>query len=572
MRLRRRKTFSNQDHGREYYRGLIFLFFSALTVRLIYLVEISDVVAFDILLGDAAGYDRWARSISAGDWLGNDVFYQSPLYPYFLGIIYFLFGRDLLLVRIIQAVMGAVSCVLMAGAGTAFFNKRVGILGGWLLGLYPAAIYFDGSIQKTSLGLFLTTLLLWLLGLIRRRSPNWAWVACGMAVGCLGLIRENSLVLFVLVLPWIFTLSKEARWKKGFYRAGLFALGVGMILLPVGLRNKMVGGDFTLTTAQFGPNFYIGNNRTADGLYRELVWSRGNWRYERADAVRLAEEAAGRALGPAEVSNFWFRKTASEIVADPFSWVRLMVKKWGLLWNAAEIGDSESQYAYAHWSLLLYVLGQIFHFGLLCPLAAAGIWSTWADRRRLFVLYLVLFGYAGSVLLFYIFARYRAPMVPVLCLFAAAGMGRLFSLAREKEIKKIAAIAAVFLLVAVGVNREIIPSSYFAATTYNNLAMRLEDRDPEKAGAFYLEAVRLNPADGKVFFSLGCFLMKQQRFEEAVAAFGQVLKLDPKNAMAHDHIGRVYLKLDRPTAAEHHFRAAAEINNGLDQTMTAGPR
>jgi len=572
MTLNSRKTSFAEDHGREYYRGLIFLFFSALTVRLIYLAEISDVAAFDILLGDAGNYDRWARTIAAGDWRGEEVFYQSPLYPYFLGTLYALFGRDLLLVRIIQAVMGALSCVFLAGAGAAFFNKRAGILGGLLLAVYPAAIYFDGSLQKTSIGLFLMTLLLWLLGLLWRGSPNWAWVLSGIVAGCLGLVRENSLILVCLVLPWIFTLSKEARWRKGFYRACLFTFGVGMILLPVGLRNKMVGGDFALTTAQFGPNFYIGNNRTADGLYRELIWSRGSWRYERADAVYLAEQATGQSLGPAEVSNFWFKKTVSEIVADPFFWARLMAKKWTLLWNATEIGDSESQYAYAHWSLLLYLLGKIFHFGVLCPLAAAGIWSTWPDRRRLWILYLVLFGYAGSVLLFYIFARYRAPMVPVLCLFAAAGIWRTLSLAREKEVKKVAAIAAILLLVAGWVNREIIPSAYFAATTYNNLAMRLEDKHPEKAGAFYLEAARLNPADGKIFFSLGSFLTKQRRFEEAVAAFGRVLKLDPRNAVAHNQIGRAYLALDRPAAAENHFRAAAEIHNCLAESMTAGPR
>ena len=38
------------------------------------------------------GRDDHPRRIAAGDWLGGEVFYQSPLYPYFLGALYTLFG------------------------------------------------------------------------------------------------------------------------------------------------------------------------------------------------------------------------------------------------------------------------------------------------------------------------------------------------------------------------------------------------------------------------------------------------------------------------------------------------
>ena len=55
-------------------------------------------------------------------------------------------------------------------------------------------------------------------------------------------------------------------------------------------RNSYVGGGFYLTTSQFGPNFYIGNNPTADGTYESLRWPRLT-AYERQDATELAERA-----------------------------------------------------------------------------------------------------------------------------------------------------------------------------------------------------------------------------------------------------------------------------------------
>src|SRR5262245_38493806 len=57
----------------------------ALVVRLIYLWQIRDAPFFTLLMGDSKGYDEWARRIAAGDWIGSDVFYQAPLYPYFMG-------------------------------------------------------------------------------------------------------------------------------------------------------------------------------------------------------------------------------------------------------------------------------------------------------------------------------------------------------------------------------------------------------------------------------------------------------------------------------------------------------
>ena len=77
----------------------LIIFAVALAVRLVHIWQIKPSPFFDILLGDANGYDQWAQRLAAGDWVGSEVFYQAPLYPYFLGLIYKIFGRDLLVAR-----------------------------------------------------------------------------------------------------------------------------------------------------------------------------------------------------------------------------------------------------------------------------------------------------------------------------------------------------------------------------------------------------------------------------------------------------------------------------------------
>src|SRR5207244_12835752 len=66
-----------------------------------------------------------------------------------------------------------------------------------------------------------------------------------------------------LILVW-------AVLRFGLKPAGLFALGVALLLLPVVVRNSVVGGGFYLTTSQFGPNFFIGNHAGANGTYQSL--------------------------------------------------------------------------------------------------------------------------------------------------------------------------------------------------------------------------------------------------------------------------------------------------------------
>ena len=65
-------------------------------MRLLHLWQMRGTPFFSMLMGDARGYDQWAQRLAGGDWIGTDVFYQAPLYPYFLGVVYAVAGHDLL--------------------------------------------------------------------------------------------------------------------------------------------------------------------------------------------------------------------------------------------------------------------------------------------------------------------------------------------------------------------------------------------------------------------------------------------------------------------------------------------
>jgi tetratricopeptide (TPR) repeat protein len=541
----------------------LLLWVAAFVIRMVYLYQIMRTPGFDLLLGDAVTYDSWASQIANGDWIGKGVFYQAPLYPYFLGVIYSLVGgRDLLVVRLVQAVLGASSCVLLAQAGRRFFNRTaIGLVAGVLLAVYPTAIFFDGSIQKSVLDSFFVCALLATLGKLLEHSQNRWWLIAGFLLGMLALTRENALVFLPIILAWLLTAWQSERWSNKIQWVALFFLGLMAVLLPVGYRNLRVGGEFHLTTAQFGPNFYMGNSKFATGFYEPLKEGRGYAVFEREDARTQAEQATGRNLTPSEVSNYWAVKALDDIRADVPRWLRLAGKKWLLVWNISEIGDSDDQYTYGDWSPLLQGLNPLLHFGTLCPLVVMGICLTWNLRQRVWILWVMILGYAASVTLFYVFSRYRFSLVPIMIPFAAAGLTSLRAAFREKRWQALVTAAATAVVVAAICNQALMPEALIRSGTNSNLgnAFFMESRFEEAIGQ-YEQALKLNPNDRDVPSNLAAALMRAGRYRDAIGYCEQALRIDPDDAYSHYNLGEALIRLGQPAQAIPHLEQTLRID------------
>jgi tetratricopeptide (TPR) repeat protein len=568
------------------------LFVGAFALRLIAILQLRGTPVFDVLMGDGRQYDTWAQQIAGGQWMGTDVFYQTPLYPYALAVLYKIAGHHLLLVRLAEAVLGAASCVLLAVAGSRFFDRRAGLAAGGLLAVYAPAIFFDVVIQKSSFDLFLMTLTLALLGEFLAR-PHWKWLAAaGVAIGAFMINRENARVFYPIVAgwlalgPWTTPIRTRVNWIV------VFTAAVGATLLPVGLRNYHVGGQFLISTSQLGPNFYIGNHAGAPGVYEPLVIDRGDVAYERADAASLAQAATGRTLSPGEVSDYWMARGLDFARQQPGAWLSLMQRKLLMTFTGAEIADTESVEAYAEYSWLLRVL-QWANFGVILPLAVFGLWQTRREWRRLSVLYASMAGMALAVAIFYVMARYRYPLVPLLILFAGAAVAGLQALRRDSPRSWLPGLAAA-LAVAVLANtfmRETYDGTYnnlgaeltragrsaeavpllekavAAAPTYAaarfNLGVALnETGDKARALEQFSAAVAARPDYFEARSSLALALAEMGRSEEAMAQFETAVRLRPDSAEALCNLGQALAQFDQPQQAMDRFREALRIKPG----------
>ena len=549
-----------QDRFRLFALGIFGL---ALAIRLVHVRQLGSAPFFDLAMGDAQSYHAWGLDISGGDWLGRETFYQAPLYPYFMGLVYTFFGPGLLAVRLSQVVLGAASCVLLALAGRRLFSPPAGIVAGLMLAVYAPAIFFDGLVQKTSLGLFLLCLLLALLArLVTEPDRPRAWLWPGVVLGALVLTRENALVFAGVLLGWL-VLSRDAG-RRHLARAGALALGLALVLLPVAARNQAVGGELVLTTAQLGPNLYIGNNPDADGTYRPLVVGRGDPRFERRDATQLAEREVGAPLTPRQVSSYWTGRSLEYIRTQPVGWLRLTARKVVLALNGSEVADTEDQLSHADWSLPLRLAGHVWHFGLLAPLGAAGICLTWGRRRQLRPFHLMLAAYAASVVLFAVMGRYRHPLAPLLMLFAAAGTVAVWQMARTRsgwrtpQAVWAGGLAAGLLVFC---NWPVLSMSDMRAITALNVGTELQAEGRlDEAVEQYRQVLALTPDDALAHSNLGTALAAQGRLDEAVGHYEQALALTPGDADAHSNLGNALLSLGRTGEGIASLRRALDID------------
>jgi 4-amino-4-deoxy-L-arabinose transferase-like glycosyltransferase len=492
-------------------------FILALAIRLVYVVETRNAPTLRHLVGDAAGYYQWAQEIAAGDWLGKQSFYQAPLYPYVLAVWFRIAGDEVWKVRCLQAVFGSFAVALIWFFSLAFFGRRIAVTAAVLLAFYPPAIFFDGIVQKSSLdGLMVCALLAAIAQFLRRRSMASS-ITAGVLLGLLSLTRENAIIWAPLIALWIwiqcrqkcvpsesavlvqprgrFSLetngggAESCRPIRAFTAFVAFVLGLAIVLVPVGARNRLVGGEWSLSTFQAGPNFYVGNHQGAPGYYVPLVRGHETPFHERADATRLAEQTAGRELTAREVSHFWMSKATREIRNGPADWLRLIGRKFMLLLNRYEVGDVESLYVYRESSIVLSAL-RFLHWGTILPLALLGVWLTRSEWRVFWVLHAMVASMAVSLIAFYVMARYRYPLAPLLMPFAAAAVVQVYDSWRARHFRRVATYLAVLTAVAIPVDWPVCDEVRLNALAKMNIGVALaQDGEIEQASAFFRDAV-----------------------------------------------------------------------------------
>lgn len=393
----------------------------ALAARILYVRDLASAGLIPYLRLDPLYYHEWALRIAAGDWAGGrEVYEMSPLYAYFLAALYRIFGEGQILPRLIQSLVGASVCALLVVVGRRAFGKVEGLIAGAAFALYAPAIFYDGQVMKTSFEISFTALMAFAFFKAstpgRPPLPRWTFTG-GFLLGLTALMRENILVAAPLFFIWAVWPREAMPWRRSLPSGAALVAGTMLAILPATIRNVVVAREAVLITSLGGENFYTGNNETAGGRYTPPPFIRPDPQYEHEDFRQEAARRVGRALTRREASNYWYGEGIRFITSRPLAFVSLQADKFAVFWNDFERPDNFSIYNFKRFSPILSA--PLLHFAWIAPAGILGIALSARRWRELIPFHVVIAAYLASALIFFTQSRYRAPVVPVLALFAA---------------------------------------------------------------------------------------------------------------------------------------------------------
>ncbi len=400
---------------------------------------------------------------------------------------------------------------------------------------------------------------------------------------------------------------------------GLFA--AFLIIAPVTVRNYVVSGEFVPVSTYFGENFLIGNGEDSDGCtswtpYLQKLEGTGRFSvWEYSNIVHgLGREVGNEKLTNSEASKIFFQKGRDYAMAHKARTLKLAFKKAVLFWSPWEITENKVvQSEKDHYPPLRYMPGFPLFMGLFC--AGMLIMARDARRGRLMdgrspgdpapgpgqvttLILLFILVYYASFIPFFVNARARHPIVPLMLLFGGYGLFRIGAWTAARRwlpavggallVAVLAGLAAVdwvpyrpdtarwrydradSWLTAGEVDKAAAEAGIMLGLDYSYyMPFRLGHAfagkgRPELAARLLKAAISPTPEEQPVpyredlWFHIGAAHAAAGKTAEAKAAFDEALRLNPKDARALNDLGYLLEQAGDAVQAADLYRRALE--------------
>jgi tetratricopeptide (TPR) repeat protein len=577
---------------------------AVLAVFAVKLVALWQLAAHPLLqprgVLDDAVYLRLAQRVAGGDLaLGPDVYYLSPFYTYFLGLIFAL-GGSVFTARLVQSLLGVGAVVLIGLTARSWSGDRAGWIAAAAAALTGLFTFNEILLLQSSVDPFLSALALWLLARAVRRERVLDFLAAGASLGLLVVNRPNTLaavgaVVVVFVVVFVFaglnaraatsaerreepaSVSRPPGWRwpsawRGpsgprsvLIQAAALLLGTALVVSPFTIRNRLVAGEWTPVTSHGGLNFYIGNHEGANGLWNQLPGISPSIEGQSVDAGRVASEAIGHRATAGEASDYYYSLGWRWIREHPLDAATLWLRKAALTFSATDLALN---YSFTYYSrdestvLAFLVVGP----WLLVPFGLVGLVlrlvSGRADRPAFAAWAAFLPGYAASLVVFFVASRYRLPLLAMLCTgagifvaWAATTVGdRNWRLLLWPVVGLVALFAVTFLPLEADTGR-----MYERGERIVQLITAGQDEQAERLLAATEPG---HPARGLLLYRCGRAWQERGDHARAIAAFERALAADPGQPDIRSSLGEELLAAGRPADAIPHLQAARDA--GLD--------
>lgn len=421
------KTDHKQESNRSSRKGGTVFLFLCLIAFLAFLFRLAvswELAANDPAVGnpsnitDMKTYLLLADGILRGDF--PRLFYYQPFYYAVFLPLCRLFTTGPYVLIFVQSLLGAATVFLAGLSAGMILGRRAALWSAILCALSSILIYFTPYALMEVLQAFWITLLFYLTLRTWRKPSLAGWSLCGLVLGLSVLTRGNTWCF----LPILIFCVVRREWISGKKRilTGTVLLIVLSVLpqLPFALYNSVRLGHPSGPSTAGNAVLAFGNNPEGAPAGLELP-------YPATYEVWMKRE--NEISIPARMFR-WF-------LDEPAAFLEQQFQKSFLFWDATDYPNNITEANAAKSSLMRNL--RFLPTGLILLLGIAGFFNGF--YKRLFLrrkMFLLLWGfialYALSIIAFYILARFRVPILPLICISGGVYLAQLLRRAPLREV------------------------------------------------------------------------------------------------------------------------------------------
>lgn len=401
-------------------------------IRLFYILAIPQL---SLAGSDAKEYDLIAEGLLRGDGFpverlsGNQIeIVRPPLFPLILAGIYKTFGHNYTFVRLLQALLAAITALFIyILARGVFKSETVGVLTCLLYSLYPSLIAYTGILYSETVFTFFLVISMYFLMLAFKSSRPVFFALTGLFLALATMISSRSLYMVVFIAAALLLLFKNK--KTALKRAAVIMVVMAAVFSPWTIRNYFIsGGKFILLE-----NY---SSQTALWLATNPQGEVADWSYDKEPLKSMVGH-----LPPSERTPIVRREAIKNLKKYPLAYFRNSVKRFFVLLIGGHSNCfrgfeeplkqdiSQRRFFKAAFKSGLLVLNTFFIF-----LGFMGIWLFRKEWRRSIALLIPII-YTVLLHTFYVAApRLQLPMIPFLLPFASYALIRKVTYFKNKQL------------------------------------------------------------------------------------------------------------------------------------------
>jgi hypothetical protein len=368
---------------------------------------------------DEEQYWMMARSLWNGEGLRDELGFRATRMPLYPGVLsaFTAIPSGVLAAKAAQWLVGALAAGLTAAVAATLFDRRIGLIAGFLVALDPFLTFFSSLLLTETPFVTALVALWWMLSPMTRRDPRiragsgsdrtpgegfGRWIVVGLLSAVCVYLRESSLGLVIGAMGFVVICR---RFEGKVVIGATLSLGVVVAaLVPWAARNQAVTGDWCWLTHRAGISLYDGVGPQASG---------------ESDLGAVKQSEAVRGIDEVAWNRYFLDHAVSAIKADPGRVLELagvkLTRMWNPIPNVETYRSRAVRWFSAAWTIPTFALAAVGVMLLSIGKLRGGL------RTAMFLLLPAMY-FSAVHSLFVGSVRYRLVAIPMLEILAAVAL------------------------------------------------------------------------------------------------------------------------------------------------------